>query len=347
MAPAKQNYYEILGLNQSATSDEIRRAYRILARRYHPDLNPGKSSEEKFKTIALAYQTLSDSEKKRVYDSELDSTKRIRAGFAAYERAQRSAPKSPKRPYAKSNNGNFNPRPNLKRTRAPYAQQSPLSDKITHGLESASGWLRGISKIGSIFSKQKIGNENPKHSQELSANKVSVIEVSITMQDALFGGRKTIEVPSEPVTKKISLRIPAGVRTGSVLRMRSGTLSIEDFVIIMRVAPHPLIELLPKGVIVDLPVTISEALFGAALKVPGLEQEESIVIPPGSQSGQEIRITSKGVKFDDGRRGDIFYRLNIQIPSSHQAVGIKEKTDAISEYYETAVRHGIPQSLRA
>ena len=344
MAPPKINYYEVLGLNQSATSDEIRRAYRILARRYHPDLNPGKSSEERFKIIALAYQTLSDSEKKRAYDSELDSSKRIRAGFAAYERVQKQAPRNPKPPYNQSSSAKFNNRASSHRKPEPITR--PFSDRINHSLESASGWVSGVSKIASLFSKSRKSRELPKHSPELSASKVSVLEVSVTMQDALFGGRKTIEVPSEPVNKKISLRIPAGIRTGSVLRMRSGTKSIEDYVIIIRVAPNPLIELLPKGVIVDLPITISEALFGATLKVPGLEQEESIVIPPGSQSGQEIRVTNKGVKFDDGHRGDIFYRLNIQIPSSHQAVGIKEKTAALSEYYETPVRQGLPQNLR-
>lgn len=320
------NYYEVLGINHSATADEIRRAYRILARRYHPDLNPGRPSEERFKLIALAYQTLSDVEKKRAYDGEIDSAKRIRAGFAAYERAQNQASHS-KRP----------------RPAARPQQPSKVAPRKDTSANPLDGLLAGVRKIVAGFTRH-----SPKSSveNEVNVREVSVVEVSISMQDALFGGRKSIEIPGGAKGKKISLRIPSGVRSGSVLRVQSGTRTREDYVIILRVAPHPLLEFSQKGIVVDLPVSLNEAIYGATVKVPGLEEELTLVIPPGSQSGQEIRITNQGVKFEDGRRGDIFYRLNIEVPVSYQAVGLKEKIDALSEYYERPARQGFPKILK-
>lgn len=355
MSAPKSSYYEILGINPSATSEEIRRAYRILARRYHPDLNPGKSSEERFKIIALAYQTLSDPEKKRAYDGEFESARRIKAGFAAYEKAQQYEAARHKAttadPGSKSSD-NRNQAKTVKsksfnysaRTAPPPKNVNPFTETINQSLAAASKIFSPIARFKDLFSGDK--NKSEQAPQEVSASKISIIEVSVSIQDALFGGRKTVEIPSKPINKKISLRIPSGIRTGTVLRMRSGTLNKEDFVIIIRVALDPLIEIQPKGVLIDIPISLEEALFGATLKVPGLDKQESIVVPPGSQSGHEIRISGNGVKFDDGHRGDIFYRLNIQIPASPQAVGLKEKVAAISEYYESPVRQGIPDTLK-
>lgn len=320
------NYYEVLGLNPSATPDEIRRAYRILARRYHPDLNPGKSSEERFKIIALAYQTLSEAEKKRAYDGELESARRIRAGFAAYERAQ--------------SHGARQAQNKAKQTKARPAP-IPSSEPDLDPFRAVSS---GLNKIKSLFEPKSRPTQRP--ATEVSVTKISVIEVSINMQDALFGGRKSVEIPSQISRRKISLRIPSGVRTGSVLRLRSGGQEKEEYVIIVRVAPHPYIELLPKGTLIEVPVSLSEALLGATIKVPGLEETESIVIPPGSQNGSEVRLSKRGVKFDDGDRGDLFYRINVQIPTSTQAVGLKEKIEAVAEYYETAPRSGFPTALK-
>lgn len=337
MAATKPNYYEILGLNQSATLAEIRRSYRILARRYHPDMNPGKSTEERFKIIAIAYQTLSDSEKKRNYDTELESTRRIKAGFAAYEKAQNYGPKGAgKAGY--TNRSRDSPHS--------FRSKSPPQTRTSDGESTPfTALVSGIAKISSLLRRFK--GAKPKFKKEVQVQTVSVIEVSINIQDALFGGRKTVEVPSTPKEKKISLRIPAGVRSGSILRMRSGTLSQEDYVIILRIAPDPLIDIRAKGVLVDIPINISEALFGSTLSVPGLDEELTIVIPPASQSGHEIRVSNKGIKFDDGRRGDLFYRLNIQIPSSPQAINIKEKIAALSEYYENPIRLRLPKKLKA
>jgi curved DNA-binding protein len=338
---SKLNYYQVLGLNQSATFDEVRRAYRILARRYHPDLNPGKQSEERFKQISLAYQVLSDTDKKRIYDTELESEKRIRAGFAAYERAKNQK-------FATRSHSDGSRRPSNSKSQPRQSNAGP-TENFSLLKDSFAGISQTLSLLRNKLGKPRKSSQaaTPERS-EVQAQSVSVVEVSVSLNDALFGGRKSIEIPSEANrNKKVSLRIPAGIRTGSVLRMRSSTLSKEEFVFILRLSPHPFIEVTQRGVIIDLPITVKEALLGATLKVPGLQGEETISVSPGSQSGQEVRLTQKGVFYDDGKRGDLFYRLSIQLPTSFQAVGLADKVGAVEQYYESPVRQNLPSSLKS
>ena len=332
MSIHKLSYYEILGINQSATADEIRRAYRILARRYHPDLNPGKSSEERFKQISVAYEALSDPDKRRAHDSELDAAKKIKAGFAAYEKAQKHSysTQRPKKPAERQFTRPAQPEPEIS-----------INDFVR----------KGINRLASAFERKKPRVQplnrdkfnKPLEQPEVKARNVSVVELSVNTMEAISGIRKSIEVNSGGKVKKISAHIPSGVRTGSVLRLNAS--GNEDYILILKVAPHPVLELAAKGLIVNLQVSIQEALFGANIKVPGLDGIETINIPAGSQSGDEIRLIQKGIKFESGQRGDLFYRLLIQIPSSYQAVGIEEKVKNISEYYESTVRAGLPTKL--
>jgi curved DNA-binding protein len=340
MAIQNQNYYEILGINQSATADEVRRAYRILARRYHPDLNPGKSSEERFKQIALAYQVLNDPDRRRSHDSEVESAKKIRAGFAAYERAQRQE---------------FFKGPGY-RTEGKSHQQTKRTYKAgtskpkIEPSQSQFNFLReGLTKLGSLISKQrqnqgpKIAAGEPDSKKEVKTKHVSVVEMSVTSKEAIFGTKKSIEVSIGEQKKKISVRVPTGVKNGSILRISSS--EQEEFILIIKVAPHPILELSSKGLIINLPINISEALFGASIKAPGLDGEEVVSIPAGSQSGDEVRLIQKGIKFESGQRGDLFYLLLIQIPGSQQAVGIKEKIDSLSQYYESDLRASLPLKI--
>ena len=327
-----EDYYKILGLNSSATGDEIRRAYRILARRYHPDVNPGEKSEEKFKTISEAYKVLSDSSKKMKYDSDFQ---------------------------ASVHSGSFRDKQNKKfRAQSRYYQaQRELKKKVKNvekGVgDSASKIARGAKGFLNDLVKPKKKKKIPSpKSKKIKANKtkteplkVSIIEASVSVQDAIFGIKKTIEIVEPEGTRKVSVNIPPGSRAGKVIRMRSTSGKSEELVIILRVAPHPILSLESRGLLVNMPVSLDEAIFGATIKVPGIDEEHMITIPQGSQSGNEIRLKEKGITLKDGTREDIFYRILIKVPKSSQAVGLKEKVEDLEKYYEDSPRKNLPASV--
>lgn len=330
MARATPNHYEQLGVPTSATAAEIRRAYRILARRYHPDVNPGKASEERFKLIAQAYDVLGDGKKRALYDAEflLSDRESMNARIRAYQRnhqagrAQKRHQAAREQTRTKSfagaaSDGAARPQ---RRERAP---EEPL-----------------FGKIGNFVRRSLLREKSP-----YSTQKVSIIEVSLSIHDAILGARKTVEVEEPEGRRKISVKIPPGVRTGSVIRMRDKRNSNEELVLITRVALHPVLSIEPKGLVVEIPITVGEALTGTTLTLPTLRDQVVVSVPAGSQSGSEIRVKEKGLATREGVIGDLFYRLMIQIPDAPNAVGIKDRAKEIEGYYSSPLRQNLPRSL--
>ncbi|RMG45238.1 MAG: hypothetical protein D6719_00510 [Candidatus Dadabacteria bacterium] len=334
-----QNHYEVLGINTSATQAEIRRAYRILARRYHPDVNPGEGSGERFKKIAEAYRVLSDEKQRKLYDIELSSAERARLNRKNPYRAQQRYEEWRKRAAEAQNWGRetkstLHEKPKLKKRPTPSGKTKKAPPKKEQNL---------IKEIGAAV--RDYIKSRTKAKEASRGMQVSVIEVSVSIKDAIFGVKKTIEIAEESRTRKVSVRIPAGVRSGSVVRLRSTGKKKEELVLIVRVAWHPFIEIQPRGLIVEIPISVREAVCGASISVPTLEEPVSIRVPPASQSGTEIRVPKKGIKTADGERGDIFYRLMIKVPESSHAVGIQDLTETLDKYYESQVREALPESL--
>ncbi len=357
---AHQNHYETLGVTTLASVAEIRRAYRILARRYHPDVNPGKNSEERFKAIADAYKVLSDQARRRDFDRQLEeeSGQAFDRGHAAYQQAIRRAAardRARQRFEAAQNQSQTQASPNARTSAHP---QPPGTKKPSHQ-SSSNSVLHSLGRFSSLGAKtlRNFFTESPK-SETLNnathhaarsphaspASRVSVIEVSIPMRDAIHGGRKSVEIREPEGTRKVSIRLPPGVRDGSVLRTRAKR-SDEELVVIVRVAPHPYLDLQRKGLVCLVPITVQEAVSGAQIMVPTLEDQVVLKIPQGSQSGAELRLKGRGVTHPDGTRGDLIYRLMIQVPSSSDAVGLQECVGTLERYYGNAVRTELPKQL--
>jgi curved DNA-binding protein len=316
-----QDHYKTLGINSSATHDEIRRAYRILARRYHPDVNPGKSSEDKFKTISAAYEVLSDPKKRIEYDAE-------------YERVQIAS-------FAEKFSAQFKRSKTTTKSREYRPAKAKPPQNYEVWIESAKSSVKGnLNKLSRLFKRKKSGKRG-------GLSSVSIIEISVTAKEAIFGQKKTIEIPQDKEKRKISVNIPAGVRSGSVLRLKqtARTSAGDEIVLIIRVAQHPFLSLQNKGLVVEVPVSIQEALLGANITLPTLDEAVLVKIPAGSQSGSEIRLKNKGVLQKDGSRADLIYRLLVKVPQSDAAVGIKEKLNEIERYYEEPVRRSFPSNF--
>lgn len=344
-----KNYYEILGVNISATSEEIRRAYRILARRYHPDMNPDLS-EDKFKTIAEAYTVLSDSDRRQNYDLELEAHLRKNSrtnGFEAYRRAQRTSKKAARA--ANSSNTNGAAASSQSRNGSNSSGFGVSFSEMFGEIPAMGGALKryakSIAKQGRGYVSWLWGEHEAIDSKTVHSLKVSVLEVSITIKEAILGTKKTIEIVEPEGLRKVSVKIPPGVRNGSVVRLQGRSLPREDLVLVIRIAYHPYLSIHPKGLVVEVPITVHEAIAGATIMVPTIEEPAAIKIPAGTNSGTELRVKEKGVPLKDGGRGDLFVRILVKIPEHPEAVGLKEKANELSLYYETPVRDGLPKSL--
>ena len=335
-----ENYYRILGLRPSASQDEVRRAYRVLARRYHPDVNPGEKSGERFKIIAAAYAVLGDTAKRAAYDRELEQATRQYA-HAAYRSQQQRRTATTRERYEEVQRA-------IREPEARRAREAAAASRRAHpgGLErlgKLAAWtLDGLSRVRTGF--RQAGGIREKLRQNFG-KKISVIEVSLTVQEAITGMRKTVEVAEPEGARKISVTIPAGVRNGSVIHQKSKDAAGEDFILLTRVSAHPFISMQVRGIVVEVPVSVQEALLGASIRVPSLDGPMIIRIPANSQSGHEIRQQQAGVRNEDGSRGDIFYRLLVKVPESSLAVGIAEQASALEAYYERPVRADLPDSL--
>ena len=309
-----KSYYEILGLSNAASGQEIRRAYRILARRYHPDLNPGnKKAEDTFKDISKAYSTLSDETARQKYDTTLGTN-------------QKAKPKS-----------------STKTSQSIPKRQVKVQNPFSEIKKSASEWIKRQTKLFG-FKNRTIKNSKPGNTSGMKS--VSVIEVSVTIADAIKGVKKTIELPDHTGVRKVSVTLPAGLRNGSVVRLNGTSTNKEELVVVIRVAPHNFLSIQNRGLVYEVPITIVEALQGATFNIPTLDQDLTVKVPAGTSSGDELRIPGLGIPFSDGTKGDLFIRFMIITPQVTSAVGLTELASAFRSYYEgQQIRSKLPRPL--
>ena len=286
MATAFKDYYQILGIPRSATDDDVRKGYRNLARKHHPDLNPGdKSAEDKFKEINEAYEVLSDSSKRQQYD-DLGQDSNNGSGF-------RQRPDGAGGDSGFSNGGDaFNEHEDN--------QFSSFFESVFGGRRSARG---GVSF-------RMAG-------QDVNAT------IPLTLEEAHGGVIRTIQLTAEDGhAKSLEVTIPPGVRDGSAIRlsgqgeMGAGGSASGDLYLHVTINPHSLFRLLGDDIQVDLPVTPWEAVLGAKVNVPTIDRQVEMKIPPGSQSGQRLRLRRQGLNKRSGGRGDEYVKLKIMVPLS-------------------------------
>lgn len=352
MAGTKRDYYEVLGVKKSATLDEIKKAYRELALRYHPDRVPHdqkKAAEEKFKDISESYAVLSDSQKRALYDQY---------GHSGIDQK-----------YAQEDifrNADFN---SVFQGMGDVGLGGGIFDEIFSDL--GYDFFGGRSAQGSAGSRRR--------GRDLQ------ISVDITLEEAAFGAEKTITVPryetcqscsgtgAKPgtkkvtcsqckgsgrtvvskgffqlaqacprcggegsmiqtpcpqcqgqakvkVTRKIKVKIPAGVDTGSNLRVRgegeAGATSHGDLYVIIEVMPHRLFKRHENDIITEVNISLSKAVLGGEIIVSTLDGKVDMKIPAGTQSGSVFRLKGKGVADLHGRgSGDELVKVEVEIPT--------------------------------
>ena len=339
----KQDYYELLGVDRKAPQKEIRQAYRKLARKYHPDLNPGdKSSEEKFKSVQEAYDVLSDAKKRQMYDQfGFDAERR---GAAPPEEASGQHFDFGGFDFGGSSGTNF--RDLFSQffrggaAEAPEQESEPGSD-LEYQVD-ITFWeaVRGTVKKLTIARLETC--DNCHGSGSVGAPQVCTV-CGGTGQVAQTSGRMRFNLPCSrcggtgrvgticPVcrgegrvrrSETIDVRIPAGVQSGSRVRVpghgNAGTHGAPpgDFYIITEVQPHPYFQRRGDDLYTVVPITVTEAALGAKIEVPTLDGRSQLRVPPGTSSGQKLRLRDKGVPSvrQHGKRGDLYVELQVVVP---------------------------------
>ena len=273
--------YEVLGVGRDASQDDIRKAYRTLAKEFHPDLHPGdRAAEERFKQITAAYDLLGDPDKRARFDrGEIDAT--------GAERPQRRY----YRQYADAEGAH------------PYQSREGFAD---------------FGDLGDVFS-DLFGAPGRGERRGFAMPGADVrYELAIDFLDAVNGAKPRVTMADG---KTLDLTIPAGVEDGQILRLRGqgrpgvGGGPPGDALVVIHVRPHPLFERKGDEIHLELPVTLAEAVLGGRVRVPTPTGAVNLAIPKGSNTGRTLRLRGKGVPdARTGRHGDMYVRLTIVLP---------------------------------
>ena len=294
-----EDYYKILGVNKNASSDEIKKAYRKLALKYHPDKNPGnKEAEEKFKKMSEAYAVLSDDQKRKNYD-QFGSTDSFKQRFSQEDIFRGFDVNEIFRDLG------FNFRGNVRQ----------------------GGFSRTVS-FEDLFGGQSYSHR-PQKGEDLFYN------ISISLEESVFGAEKKIMIKKSGRAEEIQFKIPKGINSGKRLRLAGkGEISLNggtsgDLYLNISLLPHPIFARDGNDIYINRSITYSQATLGTVLDVPALDGSiKRIKVPPGTQGNTKIRMKGLGVPATrQSVAGDQFVKINIDVPrqlSGKQATLIKE-----------------------
>jgi curved DNA-binding protein len=285
---ASRDYYDILGVSKNASDGELKRAYRKLAMKYHPDRNPNKKeAEERFKEINEAYAVLSDKEKRKQYDT-----------FGADGFRQR------------------------------FTQEDIFRgfdfDEILSNLFGGRGKRefrfggKGGSDFGDFFSGQ-YGHRDmgrmPQKGEDI------LYELTISLEEAAFGGEKRISYRKNGKVEEVSVKIPRGIPSGKKLRLTGKGMEGKnggpsgDLYLQVSIAEHPIFSREGDDLIVEREINFSEAVLGTTIEVPTLEGMKKVKVPPGTQSHTKMRLKGLGIPhFQKEGKGDEYAKVVVRIP---------------------------------
>jgi DnaJ-class molecular chaperone len=278
-----EDLYTVLGVAKTASAADITKAYRKLAKKLHPDLNPGdKAAEEKFKQVANAYSILNDEEKRGRYDrGEIDASGQERPETRYY------------REYAGGEDGA------RYRSSAGFEDMGEFSDLF--GDLFARGGRAGGARGGARFSMR--GQD-------------AQYRLEVDFLDAANGTKTRITLPDG---ESLDVTIPAGVTDGQVLRLRGkghpgmGEGGPGDALVEIGVRPHPVFKREGNDILIEVPITFDEAVLGGKVEVPTIAGRVFATVPPGSNTGQTLRLKGRGIK-KGAAAGDQLVKLAVMMP---------------------------------
>ena len=359
---AVRDLYETLGVSKGASQDEIKKAYRKLARQYHPDENPGDSeAEERFKEVQAAYDVLSDPEKRKQYD---------RFGAAERPAPARAATTSPRASTsatsaisATSSAGSSGPRAPAQQQRGQRGRDVEVEVRL-----SFEDSLKGVETTIPVELEtacRECGGSGARpgtapilcpecHGRGVKAESQGLFALSQPCPRCRGNGT-VIEEPCpnchgsgrERRTKRYKVKIPAGVKDGTRIRLRGkgeagyGGAEAGDLFVVTRVAPSKLYTRRGDDLIVDVPVTYPEAALGATVEVPTPDGQVSVKVQPGTTDGTLLRVKGKGApKLKGSGRGDLLARVKLTVPKKLSKAE-REAIEALQKVSRENPREGL------
>jgi DnaJ-class molecular chaperone len=318
-----KDYYATLGVTKSATAKEIKQAFRKLARKFHPDVNPGdKTAESKFKELNEAYEVLGDPDTRKKYDE-------LGANWRLYEQAGAGGP----HPGGTRSDRAGGPGPGGFRTMTPeemetvFGDTNPFSDFFNTFFGGGFGTAEeGRRPAGSTRARARKGRD-VEH------------DIELTLEDAYHGARRRLSVQHDGQLRTVDVRIPAGVTDGSRVRIAgegeqgSNGGSGGDLFLRVRLAHHPRFERTGRDLYVKVPLPVPLAVMGGEADVQTMTgQSVRLRIPPLTQNGQVFRLKGYGMPTTgtSGERGDLYARVEAQLPAQ---LSTEER-----EHYEALAR---------
>jgi curved DNA-binding protein len=296
-----RDFYEVLGVPRTATADEIKRAHRKLAKEFHPDQNKSAGAPERFREAQEAYEVLSDAKKRALYDQYGHAG--LAGGGSGFDAAA-GAGAGPSGSWR-----NMSP-DNLEEI---LGSMGGFGDFFSGGAgarQGARGGRRGPAgrRAGAGFGG--FGEPEPAPADTMRE--------TVDFMTAALGGTRAISVGGDGASARIDLKIPAGIASGSKLRVAGKGQGGSDLLVEIDVAPHPWFRRDGLDILLDVPVTIAEASVGAKVDVPLLKGSVSLKIPAGTSSGRRIRVAGQGISTKSAT-GDFYAVLQIVAPAALSA----------------------------
>ncbi len=355
MAAAVKDYYKTLGVNEDASQDDVKKAFRKLARKYHPDLNPGdKSSEEKFKEVSEAYAVLSDKEKRAQYDTAGTTYEQFGGGqgFKGFGGGETFD-------FSDIFGDIFGGRAES----VPSHSRGPdilMGMELT--LEESFGGLTRQISVNRTIQCDKCGGSGAESSQTCPTCKGAghiqtskgYFKMAQTCPECRGAGKKITSVCKKCAgrgevytTENLKVKIPAGVDTGSVVRLKgmgnagSGRGPAGDLLLEITVKHHPVFTRKGSDIYIQLPVTFGEAALGAKVEVPTIDGVSIMKLPPGTQGSQKFKLSGKGfVHHNTKARGDEYVEIKIVVPKDIPEKA-REAIEVIESLYKKDPRKGM------
>lgn len=312
------DFYSVLGVPRDADADTIKKAYRKLARDLHPDKNPGNASAEtRFKEVNRAYEALGDANKRKLYDEFGEEA--LREGFDA-EKAR--VYKQYQERGGGFGGGGFG---------------GGVSIEDLFGGQVPGGNVYGGDPFADLFGRSR-RRAGPMKGRDVEQ------ELTVDFESAVRGTQIQMKRPGE--AQPVTVRIPPGADEGSRVRIAGqGGASPNggpngDLILVIHVEPHPLFERKGDDLQLDVPITTSEAIKGAKVKVPTFDGSVSVKVPPGTQSGTKLRVRGKGIARKNREAGDLYVRFMVHVPQS-SSPELTKLADELAKFETEDVRAGL------
>ena len=308
-----KDYYDTLGVKRGASADEVKRAYRKLARKYHPDVSKERNAEAKFKDVQEAYEVLKDPEKRATYD---------RLG-RDYRPGQQFRPPPDWDQHFGQPGGHR------------FSDLNGFSDFFSTLFGSAGGPGSGFGGPGGSAPGGSAPG-GPGASRRQADAEAGVVEV--TVEEAFSGTKRRVGINEAGRSRQVDVQIPAGIAEGQALRIGGGP-GHSALIFRVKVLAHPLYQLNGKDVQIELPLAPWEAALGARVAVPTLGGTVELTIPPGAQSGQRLRLRGRGMPASPN--GDQLVIIKLVTPAA-ETVKAREAYERMKRELDFDPRAGWP-----